>query len=192
MIEHKPIQNELEENDPTDNIFTSNAGLSEFDIFASNEPLAISRDETSVTHVSAQFDRELSSSTNEQSPWTSLIQRSDPIKSSATVENEPWELDESPEEKGLTNQLTSSFSSPFDEKENRFADSFNPSTVEQEQLKSAQILDDSSNRITEPVLIDELTPKPSKSFELEEIKAEIDVSHPTNDSSCKQRIERIV
>lgn len=97
MNESKNIFNQTADNDSTECIFSSNAGLSSsFDVFASDEPLTESKNELQLTRV------------NNESPWTSAIE-----KAQTTNDNEPWELDVVVEKKTDSNQ-------------NCFADSFVP------------------------------------------------------------------
>jgi hypothetical protein len=110
-------QNDIEGNEQ-DNVFSNNACLSQFEVFASDQPLNSPEMESKFGNITTQF--------NDNSPWISAKKSSETGKSSGIGDNEPWELEDNGEEiitpVPTTNRL-SAFNNDF------FSDSFNPSII---------------------------------------------------------------
>lgn len=137
-------RNDIEDNEQ-DNLFSNNARLSQFEAFASDQPLNLPEIE-----LTSQFNNEfnafsqLQQSTDDNAPWISVEKSSEISKSSGIGENEPWELEDHGEEK-MTPVPTTTRLSAFNDSDyfsttekpdslnNFFSDSFNPPIITEEQ-----------------------------------------------------------
>lgn len=121
--------------DQGDSIFTTNAPLTEFEVFASDQPLDASDSDGKFSTFDQQFN----------SPWSSVMQVTDNVVNASitTTENEPWELEDVHEEKtGFNSDFASAFPQPKksndQSNENFFADAFNPTSIDEEQRPKKQ------------------------------------------------------
>jgi hypothetical protein len=123
-------QNDIEGNEQ-DNVFSNNACLSQFEVFASDQPLNSPEMESKFGNITTQF--------NDNSPWISARKSSETGKSSGIGDNEPWELEDNGEEIITPVPTTSRFSAfnndefsiteKADSHINFFSDSFNPPII---------------------------------------------------------------
>ena len=74
-----------------ENFFSNNARSSQFEAFASDQPLHSTELQSKFTHITAQLDNEFV----ESSPWTTVEKPTETIKSTAIIADEPWELERS-------------------------------------------------------------------------------------------------
>ena len=137
--------------DQGDSIFTTNAPLTEFEVFASDQPLDASDSDGKFSTFDQPFN----------SPWSSVMQVTDNAVNASitTTDNEPWELEDVHEEKtGFDSDFASAFPQPKQSNdqsnENFFADAFNPTSIDEEQ-------------------------RPTKKFEMSETPNEIFVEEST-------------
>ena len=119
-----------------------------FEAFASDQPLDASEIEDRFACITAQFDEPMLSAAStdaDNSPWTSMRQQAAPVKSSGIGDDEPWELEDSGEEKQAALPQDSSFFAAFkddelfsntlksDAPQNFFDDAFNPPAIDVKQ-----------------------------------------------------------
>ena len=114
---------------PVDNIFTTDASLTHFEVFASDQPL-----DAPMT---------------DDSPWTSAVLQSS--------DNEPWELDETRHHKEVKpDEFSMAFVSTtktFDDtQENYFTDAFNPPPIISEEQTSRR------SSVTNELEMEQITP----------------------------------
>ncbi|CAF0786531.1 unnamed protein product [Adineta steineri] len=136
-------QEEIETNEQ-ENFFSKKARLSQFEVFASDQPLNSPEIESKFSNINTQFGNDfnefsqLQQSTDDNAAWISVDKSSEMVKSNNFGDNEPWELEDHGEEK-ITPVPTTMRLSAFNDNEfatnekrnsqnNFFSDSFNPPT----------------------------------------------------------------
>ncbi len=151
----KPKETEINEHE---NIFSNKAHLSEFEAFASEEPLHSPEIESKFANITSQFDEEFneSSQIDDNAPWTSIEKPTGGIG-----DDEPWELEDNGEEKitpvPTTTRLVSAFNDneyssieKFNSSKNFFSDSFNPNEEIEQTLTKSVRFDDRIQNIRSP------------------------------------------
>jgi len=155
-----------------ENLFTNKTDLSQFEAFASDQPLDSSKIELKFTNLTVPFDEELNESlqTDENTPWTSVDK-----PNSGIGDDEPWELEDHGEEKMTPIPTTTRLASAFNdnehslkEKQNFFSDSFDQYEDAEETVTKTVRFDDNveSIRAATP---QEDTPSDSDEIEINEI-----------------------
>ena len=146
-------QKEIEINDQ-ENFFTNKTQLSQFEVFASVEPLHSPEIDSKFANITAQFDEKVNQSLqiHDDALWTSIEKPTNEIGN-----DEPWELEDNGEEKISPIPTTVRLSSAFNDNEyfpkeknassnNFFSDSFNPTEDnEQTAAKTVRFSDNIEN-----------------------------------------------
>ncbi|CAF2048820.1 unnamed protein product [Rotaria magnacalcarata] len=139
-----PTETNAFEVDDENNIFSHNARSVQFEAFASDQPLDTSEIGSKFSNIITEINNEVDESsqqlTNDNSPWITVDNTFETVQTDGPNKDEPWELEDSTEEK-LTPALTkaSQLSAAFNDNEfsttdksdlqkNFFSDSFNAPT----------------------------------------------------------------
>ncbi len=177
MTKHKEIEINEEEN-----FFPNKEHLSQFDAFASDQPLYSPEIQSKFADITAQFDEEFNepSQTDDNAPWTAIEKPNDTTKSSGIGGDEPWELEDHGEEKMIPIPTTTRFASAFNDNDsapigkvtlhqNIFSDSFNPTEDTEHILTKTVRFDDNVQKIRAPTPPKESSSSDSDDVEIEDI-----------------------
>ncbi|CAF3218399.1 unnamed protein product [Rotaria socialis] len=140
-----PTETNAFEVDDENNIFSHNARSVQFEAFASDQPLDTSEIESKFSNIITEINNEVDESshqlTNDNSPWITVDNTSETMQTDGPNKDEPWELEDSTEEKlpptfTKASQLSAAFNDnefsttdKSDLQQNFFSDSFNALTA---------------------------------------------------------------